>query len=451
MILKLQITRLRRVRIELFLCFVFACFTFPSFLAAERASSTEVRGPFLVTEVLRPYVDFWKMIFSKYGEHQAVFHHRQYPGIVYSVLDFSALAENNSPRDLARQKSREVDAETARISNTLERLAKGEKASDAFERRVARLFTTFRNGRGVSYRAALDEGQIRFQTGIRERFAEGVKRSSRYLHAIEQIFADYALPVELSRLPLVESSFDYTAYSSVGAAGIWQFMRSTGKKYMRIDSYIDERRDPIVATRAAAQYLAHAYKTLEAWPLAVTSYNHGITGVLRAAKSTGSRNIETLITEYDGESFGFASQNFYAEFLAAVEVERNASQLFPELVRDEPWYFDEVRLGRSLGINQLASFAGVPLAEIQRLNPALLKPISSGRVSIPNGVLVKVPHNTGTKVVRSLGGGTVVTESFYAEGRVINSPGSSGASKPIEKKKPSTQPKATAKKKSGRK
>ena len=105
---------------------------------------------------------------------------------------------------------------------------------------------------------------------------------------IKRIFKEVGVPEELSVLPHVESSFQLQAYSSAGAAGIWQFTRSTGRLYMKVGYEVDERRDPIVAAYAAAKLLKHNYKQLKSWPLAITAYNHGVNGMKRAKKGTAT-------------------------------------------------------------------------------------------------------------------------------------------------------------------
>ena len=102
----------------------------------------------------------------------------------------------------------------------------------------------------------------------REKFEQAIKRSGRYLPLMESIFArEYNLPVELTRLPFVESSFNIRARSKVGASGIWQFMRSTGKLFLKINDGVDERNDPIRATEAAAKLLKMNFGSLKSWPL----------------------------------------------------------------------------------------------------------------------------------------------------------------------------------------
>ncbi len=387
----------------------------PAFAAPKGGASqpprariqTLIQNPlFAPSKALQGKYDFWRLIFSKYGDKQLVFHHRDHPEIVYSVLDMQEFAATFRGKDYARKVNQATDEETARIKEALLYLADGNNPRTPFQRRLVQLFSHLSGSSRTHYREAAEDGQIRNQRGVKERFRDGVVRSGRYLHAMERVFELEGLPKELTRLPLVESSFDYTAYSSVGAAGIWQFMRATGKKYMRIDASIDERRDPIFATRAAAKYLAHAYRRLGNWPLALTSYNHGVAGVARAISETGSTDLGDVIAKYEGKAFGFASKNFYAEFMAALHVEQNAAYYFPGIEREEPWHFDEVRLARALTFGELVRFSGSQSDDVEKLNRALMKPVTSGRVRIAAGSVVKVPSGRGAKLVANLGSGT---------------------------------------------
>jgi membrane-bound lytic murein transglycosylase D len=106
---------------------------------------------------------------------------------------------------------------------------------------------------------------------------------------------------------------------------------ATGRRFLRIDALVDERRDPLASTRAAARYLGILHDELGSWPLAITSYNHGPVGISRAVDEVGSRDIATIIRSYDGDAFGFASRNFYAEFLAALDVEGDHKTYFGDL------------------------------------------------------------------------------------------------------------------------
>jgi len=413
-------TEVRRIKFlrKFSLCFlsgVTVLFAAPldnSFAADSRArfsASNYARQSeqFVTTPQLRGYVDFWKMIFAKYGENQQVFHFRDKPWVVYAVLDYSKFKQKYSGKEYERRKTKAGDQQTAEIRHSLQHLHAGNEPRNPFERRIQTMFKALEGNTKAHYKKALEDKQIRSQTGIKERFAKGISRSHRYLPAIEKIFSGEGLPLEVARLPLIESSFDYTARSSVGAAGVWQFMPATGRSYMRINSYIDERLDPILASRAAAKYLSHAYKRLGSWPLAVTSYNHGVTGVLRAANAIGSRDIYTIIKNYRSESFGFASSNFYVELLAAVDIERDHNRYFPGMPLEDPIHFDEVQLGRPEPFHVLLRASQMSKEEFLALNLAFLRPTVEGRAPVPSRFLLKVRHGTGAAVAKKLGHGKV--------------------------------------------
>jgi hypothetical protein len=149
---------------------------------------------------------------------------------------------------------------------------------------------------------------------------EGLHRASKLLPRILAILRQHQVPAELAALPMVESTFNPAAYSKAGAAGLWQFIRSTGKQYSLISRKRDDRRDPVRATEAAARLLRDNYQALGSWPLAIVAYNHGHAGIRAASTLVGSTAIEDIVARYNGPRFGFASKNFYAEFLAALDV-----------------------------------------------------------------------------------------------------------------------------------
>jgi membrane-bound lytic murein transglycosylase D len=217
---------------------------------------------------------------------------------------------------------------------------------------------------------------------------------------MEAIFRREGLPLELTRLPFVESCFNVRAYSKVGAAGIWQFMPATGRLYMRVDDTVDERRDPIVATRAAARHLRRDYEALGTWPLAVSAYNHGRAGMARAVASVGTTDLVQIVRHYDGPSFKFASRNFYAEFLAALEVERHAERYFGTLRPQAPVMTDSVYVPKAVPLHALARMAEVSPDTLASLNPALAPDVVEGRLPVPSGYLLRVPDGVAADVER---------------------------------------------------
>ncbi len=350
------------------------------------------QGPFKVPPILRERVDFWKAVFTTYGAGHSVIHHRDFPQIVFGVVDLSREREAMSPTAFSAYKSTVVDRTVADIKSQMLALADGASASTPFQERMLEQLDR-RGLRPWVLKAWIDQDLIRTQTGIRERYAEAIRRSWRYLPVMEQIFvAEYGLPKELTRIPFIESSFDYTAYSSVGAAGIWQFMPKTARVHrMLVGRHVDERRDPVKATRGAAEYLRSAYNSLGSWPLAVTSYNHGVGGVRSKVRKAGTEDLARIIEDPSERYFGFASTNFYPEFLAAVEIFDSHETYFPEVPEEPPLRVASYSMRRAVSAPQMAAKLGIPLSELREANYGLMESVWSGRASIPSGYTLRVP------------------------------------------------------------
>lgn len=356
----------------------------------------ERHNPFSTPLRLRARVNFWKDVFAKHTSADFVIHHREYPYVIFEVVDLKREKAELSNIEFAHLKKREEESRVEAVRRAIRNLAAGGKPQSALEKRVQQQMRVIGATRR-DYDRVLRDDLIRTQTGIRERYAEAIARSGRYLPMMERIFLDTGLPIELTRLPFIESSFDYTAYSSVGAAGIWQFMRATARGYMTVNDLVDERRDPLAATRAAAKYLRSAYARLGDWGLAVTSYNHGVAGVARKIKNAGTSNIVDLIESRGTRAFGFASENFYPEFLAAIEVYKERKKLFPEVREEKPVNFWEQRLTTSLSIGEAARRFRTSTTDLQTVNYALASSIWKGSRRIPAGYSLKIPLERGQK------------------------------------------------------
>lgn len=228
---------------------------------------------------------------------------------------------------------------------------------------------------------------VRSQSGQKERFLAGFIKSGEYLAEIKNILQSYGLPAELAHLPHVESSFNFKAYSRIGAAGLWQFTRDTGKQYLTINNVIDERLDPIASTHAAAKYLAKSYQQLNNWPLAITSYNYGLAGMLRAVNE--HTDYEDIFNNYKKGHFKFASKNFYAEFLAA----RNIAQYLEKTINRPTAKANHqyLKLTVHADIREVARYYKLPVETIADLNPALRPPIIKGDKRIPAGYKLRLP------------------------------------------------------------
>ena len=233
-------------------------------------------------------VQFWIRVYTEVDTNGGFLHDQYNLGVVYDTLHF---APNTTPRERQRQ----VDAERERLAAVLRRIADADGAPlSAEDQRIRDLWGE--EGTPSRLRAAVDD--IRFQLGQADRFRAGLVRSGAWETHIAETLANLGLPAELAVLPHVESSFNPAAYSKVGAAGLWQFMRSTGRRYMRIDDAVDDRLDPFRSTEAAAQLLAYNYRVLGTWPLALTAYNHGTAGMLHAKESIGTDDIVRIVRGY---------------------------------------------------------------------------------------------------------------------------------------------------------
>jgi membrane-bound lytic murein transglycosylase D len=351
---------------------------------------------FSVPPPLRPSVDFWVSIFATYGKRQVVIHDTERLDRVYSVLDLSELnREGVSEGQVDLAMKTEEDAEKARIRGILRRLDQVDPRTDVLtpeEQRIVALFADDRSPTKFSDAAADD--RVRGQRGLRERFAEGVRVAHAYFPRMEQIFRQEGVPLEITRLPLVESCFNVHAYSKVGAAGVWQFMPGTARNFMHVNGIVDERLDPIVSTRAAARFMRQNYDRLGTWPLAIKAWNHGPGGIARAVRETGTTDVATIIQNYHGPAYKFASRNFYPEFLAALQVESGYRTYFGDMALDPPLAADTVELAQGTTITAVAHCAGTDPWEIAALNPSLLPPVHAGQRPIPAGYQLRLPHGT---------------------------------------------------------
>jgi membrane-bound lytic murein transglycosylase D len=338
-------------------------------------------NPFVYPAQLEPDVRFWIRVYTEVTTDQGLVHDDWYLGLVYEVLRFD-------PSDSPRQREHIVEQTKARYAQLLRRFAAGDTAGlSAHETRILHEFGD--QATPAQYREAID--RIRFQLGQADRFHEGLIRAQTYEASISRVLADRGVPAEIGALPHVESSFNPAAYSRVGAAGLWQFMPGTARRYMRVDNIVDQRLDPYSATEAAANLMLYNYRLLGSWPLAVTAYNHGPGGLRRAQDELGTSNIEVIVKRYQGSTFGFASRNFYVAFLAALEVDRNADRYFGPLTHLPDTQSTVVTVPDYVAIDALAKAFKADLGALRVLNPALRPPIWNKSRFVPRGYALRIP------------------------------------------------------------
>ena len=343
---------------------------------------------------LEPAIQFWIKVYTEIDTEHGFLHDAVNLSVIYETVHYERTG---------------VERERARIQEALRALATGKRSGlNHLEQSVLDKWPADVSNATLAAAA----NNVRFQLGQSDRFVAGLIRSGAYRSHIDSVIRAKGLPIELGALPHVESSFHPGAYSSVAAAGMWQFMRATGQRYMRIDHIVDERLDPYTATHAAMSLLEFNYSILGNWPLALTAYNHGVGGMGRAVRETGSDRIEDIVFNYKGPAFGFASRNFYAQFLAVLDVEKRAQALFGVLQLDPSPEYEEFEMDSYVEARTLAETLGVTLEQLQFDNPALRPVVWEGDKRIPKGYVVKVQRKSLNAPLATLMASIPASERF---------------------------------------
>ncbi len=338
--------------------------------------------------LLKRATDFWIPIYSQYTTKDGVIHDSKYM-LIYDVVDFTK-AQKSRGRQIKDAKDRVRKILLSLHKSGVENDPAKLDSLNVEEKLIYDLFKDVNDPN--KFLAAAHYKRLRFQLGQRDAIEAGIKESGRYLPFMEEIFLKEGLPFELTRLPFVESSFNTKARSKVGASGIWQFMRSTAKSFLKIGPGVDERNDPLRATEAAAKLLRINYETLGNWSLAVTAYNHGRAGMLRASNRLGTTNLGEIIERNKARSFGFASSNFFSCLLSVYEVEHNSEKYFGKIEREAPHFFYEVTLPASIFLKDLISFMKVDREAVRDLNPGITPDGLRSRARLPKGYRLRLPN-----------------------------------------------------------
>lgn len=326
----------------------------PTFTEQSSALGYNGENTFAVPAGMEKQVQFWVDVYTKYTSDQGVIHDAENINTVYEVVDLKGLTSE-------REKQKRIDE----IKKTI-----AEKLNSKEEKE-----------------------RLRFQLGQKDNMQAAIHNSGRYLEDMEKIFKENNLPLELTRLAFVESSFNVMARSKVGASGIWQIMPYTAKPYKMITPTVDKRNHPLEATKLAAKLLRQNYAMLDSWPLAITGYNHGPTGVLRITKDHQTRNLAEIVQNVRSKkTFGFASRNFYASFLAALEVEKNAKKYFGDVTWSMPLDAQDLKLPTSVKYKEIVGWFDGDDSKAQFFNPHLTQKARKGHV-IPAKTVIAVPKD----------------------------------------------------------
>ncbi len=368
---------------------------------------------FAVPEGLEKRVGFWFEVYSKYDSSNKIIHHMDYPWIHFEIYNVSEILAR--PQRFPWINPEKADKETRIRLNVvrgeLRALAKklNKKNVPELSEREQQWVEQLKTLPGSLVKnARLAAQRVRIQTGQKDFFSKGLAVANRYLPHMERIFQEHGLPKEIARLPLVESSFNKLATSKVGAAGLWQFMDGTGKKFLVINSHIDERRSPLKSTEAAAELMKENYMIMfKSWPLAITAYNHGPGGIKKAVKKLKTKNIVKIINDFQSRQFSFASENFYSEFLAALYVETYSNDLWANIDRLATIEFQPYKLTRRMKPSKIFKMGSISKEELMDLNPDISKSIQADAM-LPKGFILFI-HPEKVSLLESLRGQDIAT------------------------------------------
>ena len=216
---------------------------------------------------------------------------------------------------------------------------------------------------------------VYFSTERKAVITRYLARSTRYLPMIKEVFQEAGLPEDMAYLAMIESGFNNKAYSPAAASGMWQFIKGTGLRYgLTIDSYVDERRDPEKATRAAAQYLLDLYKQFGSWYLAAASYNCGEGRVQRELNQSNHKNFWELSANM---CLPTETKNYVPQMIAATIIAKNPEKFgFKNVPYLPAAKYEKVAVTEPTSLTAAAVAVNVPTEEVAGLNPELLRGIT---------------------------------------------------------------------------
>ena len=295
----------------------------------------KIRDDFVISDYFKDNVYFWFSIYTQFTSQQVVIHDKKNLSLVYNTLDFSEL--HNS--DINRYAKAKLQADLSQeYSNKVKRiLAKLHKDEDNLNDEELGILKAIkksielpdsRSKKKIIFKELSQN--IRTQTGQRDMIFNATLRSLPYLDFLYRQMDNFNIPRELLAISFIESSFNYRAESYAGAMGVWQFMPWTSRSFLpKIDKYIDYRKNPIIASLGAFHLLKQNIQILKRWDLAIPAYNFGPTTIQRfRLKYKGTTTLPIFLEETKDKNVGFASKNYFSEFLALAHVLAYKEKIF---------------------------------------------------------------------------------------------------------------------------
>lgn len=354
---------------------------------------------FKVPPSLRPNVEFWLKTYTQYSSLDRVFYDRLHPELIYEVVDLRPLwykAKSNANFELnAKNLINSKLKQYAKAFQNIKTHSSRKNALTPFEKNLyQRILAT------NQHQHSLDSfhKNLRIQTGQRDSVIRGLSLSDVYLPKMKSLFEMMDVPGDLAVLSLVESSFNSQAESKVGALGVWQFMEGSAREYLFVNESTDERLSPLKSTVAAAHLLKRNYNYFDSWPLAITSYNHGFTG-LKKFKENDLSIFELCSGAKKSKKsnpLGFASKNYYSEFLALLHATTYSSVFYgkslnPQQSRDtRPQFAVSYReLDYSMNLSEMSKSFKTKTDLLLKNNPDIL----TTQKKVPSGFMLALPSN----------------------------------------------------------
>ncbi len=279
-------------------------------------------------------------------------------------------------------------------------IQENEVSSEDVERRIEQPYQSQFGEVALDYNPHVEKWIRYFQGRGRKYMDVYLTRSTRYLPMMKNVLRENGLPEELVYIALIESGFSPRAHSRANAVGYWQFIRATGKRYgLQVDAFIDERRDPVLATRAAAQYFKELYGMFGSWHLSMAAYNYGEGRIKRAVRRHYTKDFWTLIKKR--RTFPAETKNYVPKFIAAAMIAKDPARFgFEKLEYQDPLSYDTVALVSPISLTKLANNLNVDVEEMQLLNPKFrtdFVPLSRG-----NETIVRIPVGRGSDAMAAL-------------------------------------------------
>jgi membrane-bound lytic murein transglycosylase D len=350
----------------------------------------KIDSKFHIPPELKTSVAFWLKVYTRYSTQQVVLFDSNHQDIIYEVINLKKYAEKSkSQMTYEIVTNRLIQKVIDRYRRAFLSLAANPNPKNpTWEERVI-----LDRKRHLKHKHSYVEllKNLKLMRGQRDNMVQGVMAAETFLPKMQTIFKEMNVPSEITSLCLVESSFNLKAYSKVGASGIWQFMPAQGKKYLHINSgeKIDERLSPLKSTVAAAKLLTWNYNYFKSWPLAIIAYNHGLKNLPKIRD--GSKKFSRIAHIFEPckakPELGWASRNYYAEFLAALYAETYRGHFYGEL---------PVRYNRSVAFKKIdhsttalkiAFQYGVPVQEFKIFNAD----IQDLRRKLPKNFWIAIP------------------------------------------------------------